>query len=113
MENLISVIQDYEIITEKQKAVITYDLSESKKLMEIENVFVIAKENANNNFDLIVSSDEGEDLIIFENLEENLLKKVINKKLFIAGINPLSNNLEQASVVSNVTIEKSNKLKKR
>ncbi len=111
MEKILSVVENYEIITEKQKAVITYDLTDSKNLIDIESVFVIAKENVNKNFDLIVSNHEGEDLVIFENLKESLLNKILNKKLFIAGLNPETNNLEQACIVNNLTVEKSNKLK--
>lgn len=111
MENTVDVIENYEVVTEKKKSVITYDLSDSKNLVNNESLFVVAKQNQNKNFDLVVSNIEGQDLVVFKDMEESLLSKVLDKKLFIAGLDPKTENIEQASIVENLSIERSNKLK--
>ncbi len=111
MEKTVDVIENYEVVTGKKKSVITYDLSDSKNLVNNESLFVVAKQNQNKNFDLVVSNIEGQDLVVFKDMEESLLSKVLDKKLFIAGLDPKTENIEQASIVENLSIERSNKLK--
>lgn len=103
-------IENYELTLENKKAVITYDISDNKLLNNAIKVFIIAKEK-DNNYDLIVSNQEGEDLICFKNITENLIHDIKDKKLFLAGLNPSSGDIESVNEVLNISIEKNRKLR--
>lgn len=103
-------IENYELTIEDKKAVITYDITESKSLNNSIKVFMIAKEK-DNNYNLIISNEDGEDLVCFLSIHEKLIRDIKDKKVFIAGLNPLNGDIESVNEVVNVSIEKNRKFK--
>jgi len=108
--NNIKLLENYEIVMEGKKAVLTYDISEAEILKNTKNAFILAKEKENS-YDLVVSNEEGEDLIVFKNMKLPQGNDIENKTLFIVGLNASGGEIESITKVLNFSIEKNRKLK--
>jgi len=108
-KNNVDTIENYELIVEKTRAVLTYELRDSQSLKNIADVFILAKQQSNGGYHLVVSSEDGQDLVILENLDKESFNNLIKKKIFIAGINQDNGEIETVVQVLNMAIEKQKK----
>lgn len=108
---MVNEIVDYEVINQAKKVLITYSLQDLNLAEEHERVFVIAKEKDNKKFDLIVSSEFGDDLFVLKDLEKDILSKIEKKEIILAGISETTNEIEDVMVVENLSVEKPKKMK--
>lgn len=109
--NKINEVENYEVIGKTKDILITYSLSDCKELSNIENGSIIAKEIGADKFDLIVTTDLGDYLVIFKNLDEETIASLKGKTVVFAGISEKNNEIEEALLVSNITIENKNRIK--
>jgi hypothetical protein len=112
MDNIkkINEVENYEIIGKTRDILITYSLHDCTELSDIENGSIIIKEKNLDNYDLIVTTELGDYLVIFKNLNEKTAESLIRKTIVFAGISEKTNDIEEALLVSKITIE--NKTKK-
>jgi len=104
-------LKNYELIIEKQNAILSYDTKDSKVLQNIEDVFILASPCSNGNYNLLISGQDGEDLLLMQGLEDHLLKKLAHKKILIVGVNGETGGVDMVSNVLNLSIELKRKLK--
>lgn len=108
---LINEVENYEVIGKTRDILITYSLTDCKELSSIENGSIIAKEIGTDNFDLIVTTDLGDYLVIFKNLEQEIVDSFKGKTVVFAGVSEKNNEIEEALLVSKITIENKNRIK--
>ncbi len=109
--NLINEIENYEVIGKTRDILITYSLSDSTSLSNVENGSIIAREQGSDNYDLIVTTDLGEPLLKFKSLDLETIESLRGKTIVFGGISESTNDIEEALLVSKLTIEKINKIK--
>ena len=107
----INEIENYEVIGKSKDILITYSLNDCSELAKMENGSIIAQEISNNNYDLIVTTDLGEHLVIFKNLDAETVESFKGKTIVFAGVSERNNDIEEALLVSKITIENKNKVK--
>lgn len=103
-------IYNYELINLKKDVLITYSLLNCDFLNNIVEVSILAKELDNKNYDLNVL-DKNKEIIVFKNLDNKELNKIIDKKILIAGISQESNEIIEVAIVNKISFENKNKLK--
>ncbi len=108
---MVNEVIDYEVINQAKKVLITYSLEDLNLAEEHERVFVIAKEKDNKKFDLIVSSEFGDDLFVLKDMDKDILLKIERKEIILAGISEKTNEIEDVMSVSNMSVEKPKKMK--
>jgi hypothetical protein len=113
MDNIKKIIEieNYEIIGKASNILITYSLSDCTELLDIEHGSIIIKEKNSDNHDLIVTTDLGDYLVIFKNLNSQTAESLHRKTIVFAGVSEKTNDIEEALLVSKITIE--NKTKKK
>jgi hypothetical protein len=107
----INEVENYEVIGKTRDILITYSLSDCSELVNMENGSIIAKEIGSDNFDLIVTTDLGENLVIFKALDLETVESFKGKTIVFAGVSEKNNEIEEALLVSKITIETKNKMK--
>lgn len=103
-------IENYELIKQKKDILITYSLSDCSSLKDIENVTLVAKENKDNTFNLLISN-ESKDLVTLTGLDKQSLNLLKDKRILLAGIDEESNSIAEVSLVKDFKIENQKKLK--
>lgn len=107
----INQVENYEVIGKARDILITYSLYDCSELIEMENGSIIAQERSDNNYDLIVTTDLGEHLVIFKNLDSETIDSFKGKIIVFAGISEKNNEIEETLLVSRITIENKNKVR--
>jgi len=112
MENitLINEVANYEIIGKTTDILITYSLSDCTELKNIENGSIIAIEKSHDNYDLIITTNLGRPLVKFKALDLETINSFRGKTIVFCGISEKTNDIEEALLVSQITIEKNNKI---
>ncbi|NCP98392.1 hypothetical protein GW796_00765 [archaeon] len=113
METSLSIIENYEIVNKKEaeSVAITYSLADSNKLVDLESVYVFAKEKNNSMYDLVITNENGKELIVFKDLDNQNLQEIRDKRILIAGLSEDTNEISEVCAVLHVSIEGKRKIR--
>jgi len=103
-------IENYELIKQKKDILITYSLSDCSALKDVESVNIIAKENKDNTFNLLISN-ESKEVVTLTGLDKQSLELLKDKRILLAGIDEESNSIAEVSLVKDFKVENQKKLK--
>lgn len=105
-------IENYELIKQKKDILITYSLSDCSALKDVESVNIIAKENKDNTFNLLISNESKEVVTVtLTGLDKQSLELLKDKRILLAGIDEESNSIAEVSLVKDFKVENQKKLK--
>lgn len=100
-------IYDYEVVlSEKEDVVITYDLDDGKALIGIESASIVARENNNKSYELIVFVENDSELVKFMSLDSNILDELKNKRILLASMSKFTNDVDAVILIKEFSIKK-------
>lgn len=104
------IVENYELVKHPSNLLINYDFSEHQGLKGIDAITMQVKTNQENNFDLEVFLDQ-KIVVKFINFPSQELKELKNKRILLSGMNPVSKDIEHATLVSKIVFDNKNKYK--
>lgn len=104
-------VENYEIIEKNKELLITYSLNDCTELVGVENGSIIIQEQNSTNYDLVITTNLNNELVIFKSLDFEIVKSFEGKRIIIVGISTKTNEIEEALLISKITIENKNKIK--